>query len=146
MNAPDVWPSASPPLTTRQEAAPLTADLSAALKQCRDLTRFHSRTFYFGSRFFPVRQRQAVWAVYATCRQGDDIADEPGGGPLALTEWWVRIQAALGGHLTFSERGPDAVTQALCWGSPAVSAAQKCLRGTVSGPENGFAGATSTAP
>ncbi|WP_189088225.1 phytoene/squalene synthase family protein [Deinococcus ruber] len=80
------------------------------------MTRLHSRTFYFGSRFFPLQQRQAVWAVYATCRQGDDIADEPdGGGPLALTDWWARIQAALNGHLTLSERGPDAVSQALCW-------------------------------
>ena len=114
MNAPDVWPS--PPPKTKQEIAPLPHDLSAALEHCRELTRFHSRTFYFGSRFFPLRQRQAVWAVYATCRQGDDIADEPGGGgPLALTEWWARIQAALGGQLSFSESGPDVVSQALCW-------------------------------
>ncbi|WP_425147734.1 phytoene/squalene synthase family protein [Deinococcus sp.] len=120
---PGVWPV--PPSGARSGSAAQRAgahnpelhspELKAALLHCRDLTRFHSKTFYFGSRFFAPQQREAVWAVYATCRQGDDIADEPGGGPLALADWWARVQAALDGHLSFSQAGPDAVTRALSW-------------------------------
>ncbi|AWN22923.1 phytoene/squalene synthase family protein [Deinococcus irradiatisoli] len=72
--------------------------LDAALAHCQEQTRAHSKTFYFGSRFFPPAQRKAVWAVYAACRRGDDIADEPGGGEAALTQWWQATQAALRGQ------------------------------------------------
>lgn len=90
------------------------SDLEQALRHCRDLTREHSKTFYFGSRFFPPRQRRAVWAVYAACRCGDDIADEPGGGEAALNDWWRGVQAALAGEAACRalERPLDA---ALCW-------------------------------
>ena len=89
---------------------------------CRELTRDHSKTFYFGSRFFPLTQRQAVWAVYAACRNGDDIADEPGGGPVALSDWWARVQSALEGQVAFSQAGPHPVDVALGW-----AAGQYCI-------------------
>lgn len=72
--------------------------LSDAVGHCRELTRHHSKTFYFGSRFFPLTERQAVWAVYAACRRGDDTVDEPGGGAAALEDWWQATQAALSGQ------------------------------------------------
>ncbi|WP_420596772.1 phytoene/squalene synthase family protein [Deinococcus sp.] len=84
-------PDGEPPRTGSSE------QLDAAVQHCRELTRAHSKTFYFGSRFFPPAQRQAVWAVYAACRRGDDIADEPGGGEAALLHWWQSTRAALGG-------------------------------------------------
>lgn len=67
-----------------------------AITHCRDLTRHHSKTFYFGSRFFPLPQRQAVWAVYAVCRQGDDTVDEGDelGAPRRLEAWWEATRAA----------------------------------------------------
>ena len=89
--------------------------LQAAVSHCRDLTREHSKTFYFGSRFFPVAQRHAVWAVYAACRDGDDIVDEPGGGPAELSDWWARVQSALSGRVAFSQHGPHPVDLALGW-------------------------------
>ena len=89
--------------------------LPAAIAHCRDLTRDHSKTFYFGSRFFPLAQRRAVWAVYAACRDGDDIVDEPGGGPVALSDWWARVQSALMGRVAFSQAGPHPVDLALGW-------------------------------
>ena len=89
--------------------------LADAISHCRDLTRDHSKTFYFGSRFFPQAQRHAVWAVYAACRNGDDIADEPGGGPVALSDWWARVQSALSGRVAFSQAGPHPVDLALGW-------------------------------
>lgn len=89
--------------------------LQAAISHCRDLTREHSKTFYFGSRFFPLAQRKAVWAVYAACRDGDDIVDEPGGGPVQLSDWWARVQSALAGRVAFSQHGPHPVDLALGW-------------------------------
>lgn len=88
------------------------ADLGQALVHCRDLTREHSKTFFFGSRFFPLRQRQAVWAVYAACRVGDDIADEPGGSAALLDQWWQDIQRSLAG---VQHGGP--INVALAWAS-----------------------------
>ncbi|MBB6098493.1 phytoene synthase [Deinobacterium chartae] len=85
----------------------------AALERCRRLTRQHSQTFYFGSRFFSPVQRRAVWAVYAVCRTGDDIADEPG-DPLRKAEhleaWREGVEAALQGCPP-----ADLVYQALAW-------------------------------
>ncbi|WP_051517178.1 phytoene/squalene synthase family protein [Deinococcus phoenicis] len=79
---------------------------------CRDVTRRHSQTFYLGSRFFPPRQREAVWAVYATCRAGDDIVDERPGAQAReqLGWWWARVQAAFAGR-----PGPHPADTALAW-------------------------------
>ncbi|ADV68117.1 phytoene/squalene synthase family protein [Deinococcus maricopensis] len=83
-----------------------------AIERCRDQTRAHSKTFYFGSRFFPRAQRQAVWAVYAACREGDDIADESPAWDRAahLDAWWARVRRALNG-----EGSGDHVSDALAW-------------------------------
>ena len=88
------------------------ATLQQAVDHCRDITRSHSKTFFLGSRFFPHRQRQAVWAVYAACRTGDDIADESSGdqAQAALSDWWARTQQAFGGT-----PGHDPVDRALAW-------------------------------
>ncbi len=102
------------PLGSAHRAAP-PAGLDSAVRHCQELTRDHSKTFYFGSRFFPLAQRQAVWAVYAACRDGDDIVDEPGGSALALSDWWARVQSALEGRVAFSQAGMQPVDVALCW-------------------------------
>lgn len=56
-------------------------------------------TFYWPLRFLPAAKRRAMFAVYAFCRQVDDIADEP--GPLeakraALSDWRRRLDAVYG--------------------------------------------------
>ncbi|GGO37452.1 phytoene/squalene synthase family protein [Deinococcus humi] len=86
--------------------------LAQAVAHCREVTRDHSKTFYLGSRLFPLRQRQAVWAVYAACRSGDDIADETliGNAATELDSWWGRVQQAFAGR-----PGPDPVDTALAW-------------------------------
>jgi 15-cis-phytoene synthase len=70
-----------------------------AIEHCRQITKAHSSTFYLGSRFFPREQRFAVWAVYAACRIGDDIADEleASVARVELERWRNRIKLALSG-------------------------------------------------
>ncbi|MFC6616884.1 phytoene/squalene synthase family protein [Deinococcus radiophilus] len=76
------------------------------------MTRQHSQTFYLGSLFFPAPQRPAVWAVYAACRQVDDMVDEPGADPAAEVErWWARVKRAFDGQAAED----DAVGQGLAW-------------------------------
>jgi 15-cis-phytoene synthase len=83
-----------------------------AIAYCRGITSHHSKTFYFGSCFFPFKQRQAVWAVYAACRIGDDTVDELIGQEArdALETWRTRVENALLGK-------PDhhPMAQALAW-------------------------------
>ena len=83
-----------------------------AIEFCRNVTEQHSKTFYFGSRFFPSQQRQAVWAVYAACRIGDDTVDELSGREArdALESWRNRIEGAIAGN---PDRDPMAL--ALAW-------------------------------
>jgi 15-cis-phytoene synthase len=71
-----------------------------ALEFCRRVTEHHSKTFYFGSRFFPAMQRDAVWAVYAACRIGDDTVDELEGPSArhALETWRSRVENAIAGN------------------------------------------------
>ncbi len=94
--------------------APLTiSPPTSALNWCREVTRTHSHTFYRGSLLYPPGQREAVWAVYAACRVGDDIADS--GRPVTqaqtdLDGWWAQVQAAHAGEVGQNEMG-----QALAW-------------------------------
>jgi 15-cis-phytoene synthase len=83
-----------------------------ALEFCRRVTEQHSKTFYFGSRFFPAAQRDAVWAVYAACRIGDDTVDELEGSAArrALEEWRTRVEQAIRG-----EPDSDPMARALAW-------------------------------
>ncbi len=93
-------------------ASPRHPAPAQAVAHCREVTREHSKTFYLGSRLFPLRQRQAVWAVYAACRGGDDIVDESTAQTVGaeLDAWWGRIQNAFAGRA-----GADPVDTALAW-------------------------------
>ncbi len=83
-----------------------------ALEFCRRVTQHHSKTFYFGSRFFPAAQRDAVWAVYAACRIGDDTVDELEGKAArdALESWRGRIESAISGN-----PDSDSMARGLSW-------------------------------
>lgn len=67
-----------------------------------------SSTFYWPLRLLPAVKRRAMFAVYAFCRQVDDITDEP--GPLearraALAGWRRNLDAVYAGIVP---PGPDA--------------------------------------
>ena len=48
------------------------------LTYVEQVVRESGSSFYWAMRFLPLEKRQAMFAVYAFCRQVDDIADEPG--------------------------------------------------------------------
>lgn len=48
----------------------------AALEACAAITRNEARNFYYGLRLLPVRERRALYAVYAWMRVLDDLADD----------------------------------------------------------------------
>jgi squalene synthase HpnD len=48
------------------------------LTYVEQLVRESGSSFYWAMRFLPMEKRRAMFAVYAFCRQVDDIADEPG--------------------------------------------------------------------
>lgn len=50
--------------------------VTEAYEYCRQVTQRASKTFYWGSIFLPPAKRQAIWAVYAFCREVDDLVDE----------------------------------------------------------------------
>ena len=52
--------------------------LKAAYRDCLRLTRRRARNFYYAFLTLPGAKRRAVYAVYAFCREADDIADGEG--------------------------------------------------------------------
>lgn len=75
-------PSASSPHT------PLS--LPEAYRICQQITRHHSKSFFFSTQFLPAEKRQAVHALYAFCRTSDDKVDIPDGDPACSLADWVR--------------------------------------------------------
>ena len=58
-------------------------------------------SFYWAMRRMPERERRAMFAVYAFCREVDDIADDAGeeaAKRLALGAWRGEIERLYGGH------------------------------------------------
>lgn len=51
-------------------------ELKEAYKACKLVIEHHSKTFAKAFQHLPLEKRQAVWAVYAFCREADDIVDE----------------------------------------------------------------------
>lgn len=77
--------------------------LSDAYAFCRDYTHRHNENFTVASWLLPRRLRPSMYAVYAFCRQTDDLGDEAPGDRLALLDAW---QEALEVALTGRPAGP----------------------------------------
>lgn len=50
-------------------------DLDRAFALCSEITRDHSKSFYFSTSFLPADKRRAIRAFYAFCRTTDDTVD-----------------------------------------------------------------------
>src|SRR3546814_14138054 len=59
-------------------------DAAAALAYVRQVATRSGSSFLWGLRLLPRRRRAAMYAIYAFCREVDDIADE-GGSPAEKT-------------------------------------------------------------
>lgn len=57
---------------------------------CADRAARSGSSFYYSFLFLPQRRRQAITALYAFCREVDDVVDETGDEAVARTKlaWW----------------------------------------------------------
>ncbi|MGB8275907.1 MAG: presqualene diphosphate synthase HpnD [Alphaproteobacteria bacterium] len=72
-----------------------------ATRHTRWVTATSGSSFYWGMRILPRARREAMFAIYAFCREVDDIADgsEPPPERLArLAEWRAEIDDLFAGH------------------------------------------------
>lgn len=67
-------------------------DLADCQRYCRDKAAASGSSFYYAFRFLPSRQRQAITAFYAFCREVDDVVDECRDPVIAQAklDWWRR--------------------------------------------------------
>jgi presqualene diphosphate synthase len=77
-------------------------DAAAMREAIRQKVEAAGTSFYWAMRLLPHDRRHGMYAVYAFCREVDDIADDLAGPPAdklaALAEWHVEIDALYGGH------------------------------------------------
>ncbi len=50
-------------------------DLESSYRLCQRITRHEAKNFYYAFVTLPREKRRAIYAVYAFCREADDIAD-----------------------------------------------------------------------
>lgn len=67
------------------------------LRECVQLMRGGSKTFFAASRLLPPRMREASIALYAFCRVADDLVDEGPAGPEPLGVLSRRLDAIYAG-------------------------------------------------
>ncbi len=76
-------------------------DPAAAEARAAALVKRSGTSFYWGMRLLPADKRAAMYAIYAFCREVDDVADE-GGTPeeklVALNGWRDEIEALYRGR------------------------------------------------
>jgi phytoene synthase len=76
-------------------------DSEDAIAHVTDIVRRSGSSFYWAMRLLPRAKREAMYAVYAVCREVDDIADDPGEQreKLArLADWRVEVERLYAGH------------------------------------------------
>jgi phytoene synthase len=89
------------PFPLSPPAAVERPELERSYRLCRELTKAHSKTFFFASLFLAPEKRRAIWAVYAFCRTADDIADTPAPAAerlAAIDGWRDQLLAAYAGR------------------------------------------------
>lgn len=83
---PELFSTDAPPARGEQGASFTLAD---AYTVCEQITRHHSKSFFFATAFLPTEKRRAIRALYAFCRWSDDIVDEPEQGPDYSLDGWA---------------------------------------------------------
>ena len=49
--------------------------VTEAYEYCRTITAEYAKTFYLGTLLMPKEKRKAIWAIYAWCRNTDELVD-----------------------------------------------------------------------
>lgn len=77
--------------------------VAEAYEYCRTITAEYAKTFYLGTLLMPREKRKAIWAIYAWCRNTDELVD----GAKAqfttedtLIQWEKQIEATFAGKPT----------------------------------------------
>ncbi|CAE7639601.1 CYP97B2, partial [Symbiodinium necroappetens] len=68
--------------------------LEKAYKQCQEVTKEYSKTFYLGSQLLDQDEQRVVWAIYNWCRSTDELVDGPEAANTTmadLEEWEERL-------------------------------------------------------
>jgi 15-cis-phytoene synthase len=68
---------------------------------CRQITAKYAKTFYLGTQLMPLAKRRAIWAIYAWCRQTDELVDGPLASqttPETLERWEQQLESIFDGH------------------------------------------------
>lgn len=99
---------------------------------CQEKAAQSGSSFYYSFLFLPTPRREAITALYAFCREVDDIADECADADLARTklEWW---RMELGN--TFAGHPAHPVSQALLPAIRAYDLAQEQFEEIIDGME-----------
>lgn len=76
---------------------------AADVRHCENVVRTHARTFALASRLLPAEKRRAAFALYAFCREADDLvdlapADCVAGTSGQLAHYRDRLDRAMDGH------------------------------------------------
>jgi squalene synthase HpnD len=80
-------------------AAP--SELAASQEHVRAVVADSGTSFYWGMRLLPAAKREAMFAIYAFCREVDDIADSdalPAGKRAGLALWRAEVEALYAGR------------------------------------------------
>lgn len=84
-------------------AIPIGPSATQDVQYVEAVVRQSGTSFYWAMRVLPPEKRQAMFAIYAFCREVDDIADDPGeeaGKLTRLAEWREEIDRLYGGEPT----------------------------------------------
>ena len=85
-------------MLTLMPAGAASSPAQQDLRQCVQLMRGGSKTFFAASRLLPARMRDASIALYAFCRVADDLVDEGEGGDASLQALQARLDAIYAGR------------------------------------------------
>lgn len=81
----------TPPVSHVSDSPSFTThEMHQAYLTCKQITRYHSKSFFFSTLFLPPDKRKAIHALYAFCRASDDTVDLATGDPACALAEWVR--------------------------------------------------------
>jgi squalene synthase HpnC len=93
-----------------KRAAPRPPELIHAYEHCAKIAQTHYENFTVGSWFLPRGLRSHFYAIYAFCRQTDDLGDESNGDRHSLLNDW---ENNLREYLTSIPSDPDLILAAV---------------------------------